>query len=312
MSDINLPVNTHPDNPIEKRAASRDRFFALILLVLFSSFGCDSADTPPGGSKEGVVTSRGVQLRYLLDLPEGDGPFPTIVDAPGSGDVPINHPGLRRDARKFLENGYAVVRYDKRGTGASGGEIVGVSLENSLETIPLLADDLSAVIDEILELPEVDTDRVGLYGVSQASWVMPLVMANEPELDFAVYQSAGAIPIGIHLIFEVLSIHQGLPFDEATKQFEEIVKEYDGPLGFDQRPVLEAEQRPMLFLMGEKDQNGPYSANRDEILRLAGLGVDVTLVSYPEGQHALDDTDPCSCCQALSTASVSLPNFPSP
>ena len=47
----------------------------------------------------------------------------------------------------------------------------------------------------------------------------------------------------------------------------------------------------MLFLMGEKDQNGPYSANRDEILRLKGLGVDVTLVSYPEGQHALDNTD---------------------
>ena len=70
-----------------------------------------------------------------------------------------------------------------------------------------------------------------------------------------------------------------------------IVKEYDGPLGFDQRPLLEAEHRPMLFLMGEKDQNGPYRANRDEILRLAGLSVDVTLVSYAEGQHVLEDID---------------------
>ena len=47
----------------------------------------------------------------------------------------------------------------------------------------------------------------------------------------------------------------------------------------------------MLFLMGEKDQNGPYGANRDEILRLAGLGLDVTLVSYAEGQHVLEDID---------------------
>ena len=257
-----------------------------LLLVI----GCDSADTS-GGSKEGVVTSRGVQLRYILDLPGGDGPFPTIVYGPGSGNVPANHPLLVQHASFFLSLGYAFVRYDKRGTGKSGGEIVGVSVDNSLETVPLLADDISAVIDEILKRPEVDTDRVGLYGVSQASWYMPLVMANEPELDFAVYQSAGAIPIGIHLIFEVLSIHQGLPFDEATRQFEEIAKDYDGPLGFDQRPLLEAEHRPMLFLMGEKDQNGPYSANRDEILRLKGLGVDVTLVSYPEGQHALDNTD---------------------
>ena len=47
----------------------------------------------------------------------------------------------------------------------------------------------------------------------------------------------------------------------------------------------------MLYLMGELDPNGPYGANRDEILRLADLGVDITLVSYPEGIHALDGTD---------------------
>jgi len=34
MRDIKLPVNTPPDNPIEKRVASRDRFFALLLLVM--------------------------------------------------------------------------------------------------------------------------------------------------------------------------------------------------------------------------------------------------------------------------------------
>ena len=292
MRDIKWPVNTPPANPIEKRVASRDRFFALLLLVMVISVGCDSGEIDaPGGTKEGVVTSRGVQLRYIVNFPAGNGPFPTIIDAPGSGNISINHPGMRRDARKFLAKGYAIVRYDKRGSGASGGEVVGVSVANSHETIPLLADDISAVIDEILQLPEVDTDRVGLFGISQASWVMPLVMANEPELDFAVYQSAGAIPIGIHMIFETLSIHQGVPFDEATRQFEEVARDYDGPLGFDQRPLLEAEHRPMLFLMGAKDQNGPYSANRDEILRLKGLGVDVTLVSYPEGQHALDNTD---------------------
>ena len=292
MRAITVLIDTYPATSIKTRAASRGGFFALLLLLMGSSIGCDSADVDaPGSSVEGFVTSRGVQLRYIVNFPEGDGPFPTIVNVPGSGDVPASHPGLRRDARKFLEPGYASVRYDKRGTGASGGEIVGVSLENSLDTVPLLADDMLAVIDEILDLPEVDTDRVGLFGISQASWVMPLIMANEAELDFAVYQSAGAIQVGIHLIFEVLSIHQGLPFDEATKRFEEMVEVYDGPLGFDQRPLLEAEQRPMLFLMGEKDRNGPYGANRDEILRLADLGVDVTLVSYPDGQHGLDGTD---------------------
>ena len=289
MNDINGPLHTHPDSPADKRAAAL--LIALLLFAILFSVGCDAGFDAPGGSTEGVVISRGVQLRYIVDLPDGDGPFPTIVYGPGSGEVPANHRLVKRHAENFLAQGYAVVRYDKRGTGKSGGEIVGVSLDNSLQTVPLLADDMAAVIDKILRMPGVDTGRVGLFGISQASWYMPLVMANIPELDFAIYQSAGAIPIGIHLLFEVLSIHQGLPFDEATKQFEAMVKTYDGPLGFDQRPLLEAEQRPMLFLMGELDQNGPYSANRDEIQRLAGLGVDVTLVSYPEGRHALEDTD---------------------
>ena len=150
---------------------------------------------------------------------------------------------------------------------------------------------MMAVVDAALNLPEIDTDRVGLMGTSQASWYMPLVMANEPELDFAIYNSAGAVPLGIHLIFEILSIHQGLPLEEATVQFDEAVAVYDGPLGFDQRPLLEAEDSPMLFLMGELDPNGPFGANRDEILRLAGLGPDITLVTYPNGIHALEGTD---------------------
>lgn len=288
MHHILMHTNTHPANPNEQRAPARHKLIPLILLVMVISAGCDSAALP-GNAQEGTVTSRGVQLRYIVDLPDGSGPFPTIVYGPGSGNVPANHRLVVRHTREFLEKGYAVVRYDKRGTGKSGGEVVGVSLENSHETVPLLADDMMAVITKILNLPEVDTDRVGLFGVSQASWYMPLVMANEPELDFAIYQSAGAIPLGIHLIFETLSIHQGLPFDEATRQFEEIAKDYDGPLGFDQRPLLEAEQRPLLFLMGERDPNGPYSANRDELRRLANLGVDVTLISYAEGRHVLED-----------------------
>jgi len=140
---------------------------------------------------------------------------------------------------------------------------------------PFLADDLSTVIEEILKLPEVDTDRVGLYGVSQASWYMPLVMANEPELDFAVYQSAGAIPIGIHMIFEALSIHQGLPFDEATRQFEEIAEDYDGPLGFDQRPLLEASPHALSHGRKGPERPVPRESGRDPASCKSGRGCHV-------------------------------------
>ena len=266
-----------------------------IILVLVVgttiSTGCDSAGDGSGGSLEGFANSGNIQIWYVVDVPKGDGPFPTVILAPGSGNVPANAWRNIESSFNFRQQGYAVVRYDKRGTGKSGGSVVALSVANSHETVPLLAADITAVIEEVLAMPVVDTDWVGLYGLSQASWYMPIVMSEQFDLDFAVYQSAGAIPVGISLIFEKFSIHQGLPLDEATKRFEEELLTFNGPLGFDQRPLLEAEDSPMLYLMGELDQNAPFGANRDEILRLGDLGVNIRLNSYPNGQHGLGGID---------------------
>ncbi len=124
-----------------------------------------------------------------------------------------------------------------------------------------------------------NADRERRAAKSWASWYMPLVMANEPELDFAVYQSAGAIPIGIHMIFEALSIHQGLPFDEATRQFEEIAEDYDGPLGFDQRPLLEAS--PHALSHGRKGPERPVrrESGRDPASCKSRRGCDARFLS---------------------------------
>ena len=84
--------------------------------------------------------------------------------------------------KELLELGFAVMRYDKRGTGESDGEVVGVSFANSPETIPLLAADMNAVLQQLLQMPEIDTDRVGLFGVSQATWYMTLVAESAAEV----------------------------------------------------------------------------------------------------------------------------------
>ncbi|MCG8650792.1 MAG: hypothetical protein MI861_13220, partial [Pirellulales bacterium] len=55
------------------------------------------------------------------------------------------------------------------------------SLDNSPETIPLLAADMNAVLQQLLQMPEIDKDRIGLFGVSQANWYLPIVAENETE-----------------------------------------------------------------------------------------------------------------------------------
>jgi len=261
--------------------------FVIVIVTLFA-LGCsgDSA-LGPGGQQDGFVTNGDIKIRYKLDLPEGDGPFPAVVYGPGSGNISADFRMHVAQTKELLELGFAVMRYDKRGTGESDGEVVGLSLANSPETIPLLAADMDAVLQQLLQTPEIDTDRVGLYGVSQATWYMPLVAESAAEIGFMIVLTGGVMPVGLNIRYEILSLHEGRGVEES----QQLLEGYSGELGFDPRPSLRALEIPMLYLLGEQDPNGPLRVNRDEIELLKDQRKDITLVTYANGVHALDGID---------------------
>ena len=259
--------------------------FAILTMCALGCSG-DSA-LGPGGQQEGFVTNGDIKIRYKLDLPEGDGPFPAVVYGPGSGNISADFRKHVAQTKELLELGFAVMRYDKRGTGESDGEVVGVSLANSPETIPLLAADMNAVLQQLLQMPEIDKDRVGLFGASQATWYMPLVAESAAEVGFMIVLTGGVMPVGINIRYEILSIHEGRGVGES----QQLLEAYSGELGFDPRPSLRALDIPMLYLLGEQDPNGPFRVNRDEIELLKDEGKDITLVTYANGVHVLDGID---------------------
>lgn len=70
-----------------------------------------------------IVARDGTRLRYHLVLPEGPGPFPTVINYDGyaaGSDVYGN--GVRNFAPTLLERGYALLGVSVRGTGCSDGE----------------------------------------------------------------------------------------------------------------------------------------------------------------------------------------------
>ena len=141
----------------------------LLILVGVSCGDSPTAPPPPGGTQSGFVMNGSIRLRWFLDLPEGNPPFPAMVYGPGSGSVSADHESTVRFARELNSIGFAVMRYDKRGTGASNGSVVAVSTANSQTTITLLASDMLAVLDGLLADPRIDVTRVGLFGSSQAN-----------------------------------------------------------------------------------------------------------------------------------------------
>jgi alpha/beta superfamily hydrolase len=84
-------------------------------------------DALPTPRLEGITAERrevrfvsgDVELAGELDLPMGSGPHPLVFIIHHSGPVPRDAYGYL--AEILLRSGYAVFRFDKRGTGASGG-----------------------------------------------------------------------------------------------------------------------------------------------------------------------------------------------
>ena len=84
-----------------------------------------------------------IQLSYQLEKPAGRGPFPAIVVGHGSGETTKR--ACRFLVQRFLQRGYAVLCYDKRGVGQSTAAYVKcLGTRNSEEGFPILAADVAA------------------------------------------------------------------------------------------------------------------------------------------------------------------------
>ena len=128
----------------------------------------------------------GARLAGTLSLPDGEGPWPVIVTL---------HPASSgsREQRLFLHleallvpAGFAVFRYDRRGSGASEGSFDSADFAQ-------LADDALAFVDLLAEQPEIDVRQIGFYGHSQGGWIGPEAVARSDQVGFMVLVGACAV-----------------------------------------------------------------------------------------------------------------------
>jgi dienelactone hydrolase len=256
--------------------------FAPVLLSVYLGAGCGSAASPsPPGSDSAFITSGSIRLAYSLDLPAGAGPFPAIVAGHGSGRVTRQQ--MAGFAERWTSQGFAVLRYDKRGVGESTGTYNGVGSRDSVEMIPLLASDVAAAARFLRARPEIDPRRVGLAGASQAGWILPHAARELGGVAFMVLLSGPVCSVGLENYYSDLADGTTRPLDEIYA----LLPSFAGFAGYDPLPVLQAIDVPTLWLLGEDDRSIPVRTTVANLATLAGSGKPFEWRTYPGLGHGL-------------------------
>lgn len=198
-----------------------------------------------------------ITLAGTLLLPPAGTRHPGLVFAHGSGATPREW--FWGFGYLMASRGFAVLAFDKRGTGGSSGKLRGASFED-------LADDVAAGARFLQSRREVDARRIGFWGLSQGAWIAPLAGVRFPATAFVVTLSGGGLtPAQQELFnseyamrktgFSGEDVREALAFQTARNEFMRTGTGWDDYLERRTR----ARAKPWYGLAGT-DLSGPESA----------------------------------------------------
>jgi pimeloyl-ACP methyl ester carboxylesterase len=149
-----------------------------------------------------------------LTLPKGDGPFPATVLVSGSGPQDRNeeifeHKPFMVLADHLTRAGIAVLRYDDRGTGQSGGTF-GTSTSATFTT------DALAAVDYLLKDTRIDKKKIGITGHSEGGLIAPMAAAKSKKVRFIVMMAGPGVPGSEILVRQVGLLSKAAGADDDT------------------------------------------------------------------------------------------------
>lgn len=227
------------------------------------------SDAPYSALNVTIPTDRGYNLAATLTSSSSNERQPVAITISGSGlqdrdsrilTVPDYAP-FREIADTLGRRGIAVLRFDDRGFGGSGGRETLTSA-----TSADFADDVRSIVSWLKSRPDIDPARIYLIGHSEGGMIAPMVAAANPDIR-AIVLLAGSAQNGRQILMyqnEQLLKAAGLP-DRARDsimatvpaQLDSLAKA-NAWMGFfmshDPIATIKRVQQPVLIMQGETDQ----------------------------------------------------------
>lgn len=257
----------------------------LLSLGCAASAGCQDAGATQVETTEVVFESRGTQLVGTLHLPAGPGPHPVMVGVHGSGRVDRSDLYQNEAADYFAQRGVGFFIYDKRGVGASGGEYPG-SYSSSMVTYAI---DALAAAEKVAGLDRVDGDQIGLWGVSQAGWIIPLAASLDQErISYTIIISGPTVSIAEENAYsELTGQTQRSPTGQSLESIDAAMAEVE-PKGLDASVFIAELRIPGLWIYGDLDQSVPWRQGVQDLAEIrAEWDRDFTWHVFEGANHGL-------------------------
>ena len=123
-----------------------------------------------------------------LHIPNPNNRQPAIIFVHGDGPARRSPSGRpNRIMRSFLDIGFACFYYDKPGYGESTGKFTGGKLFE--ERASILVD----AVHVLKKHPAINPEQIGLWGISQAGYVMPKAITATKDIAFMIAISCPAM-----------------------------------------------------------------------------------------------------------------------
>ena len=229
--------------------------------------------------------SEGLKISGIMNVPNGNGPFPIIILNHGYVDPAVyrnGQGGLQREQDYFARNGFVVFQSDYRNYGQSD-----LDPDKDIRPRSGYVEDVLNGINALKQsgLPYLDKNNIGMLGHSMGGGVTTNIMVTNPDIAKA-YVLMAPINSDYKINFDKWVKSD---FTETANAFYERYGSYEeNPEiweSFSAKNYLDKISRPVQIHQGTKDPDVPVDWSRDFATTLKNKNKDVTYFEYEGEGH---------------------------
>lgn len=271
---------------LKNRLFSKQFFIITLVITFFSIYNPVKAMPSNFTVKNVKFLSEGDSLAGTIFKPDHISAAVVLVHGSGQEKRMIEFATL------LAKNGIAVLTYDKRGVGESGGIYAGPEVgTNNVDSLNLnlLSSDVSAAVNVLSKHLSDKKISIGLMGGSQAGWIIPLAAVKNKNIKFMTIFSGALITVKKQLRFQFYTNGNTNFWDTHSEEDarKHIMNDPDKYEFIDTNPMeaLSKLSIPGLWIFGGKDIQVPVNLSIEYLNSLKSDHKNYEYKLYPELGH---------------------------